>query len=56
MSDNTKHLAKKCVKDAGPCLVLCLAAQRSRCWLFWGRLMCSEVLVLCAFAWLLPAP
>lgn len=25
MSDNTKHLAKKCVKDAGPCLVLCLA-------------------------------
>ena len=20
MSDNTKHLAKKCVKDAGPCL------------------------------------
>lgn len=25
MSDNTKHLAKKCVKDAGPCLALCLA-------------------------------
>ena len=25
MSDNTKHLAKKCVKNAGPCLVLCLA-------------------------------
>ena len=25
MSDNTKHLAKKYVKDAGPCLVLCLA-------------------------------
>ena len=25
MSDNTKHLAKKCVKGAGPCLVLCLA-------------------------------
>lgn len=24
-SDNTKHLAKKCVKDAGPCLALCLA-------------------------------
>lgn len=24
MSDNTKHLAKKCVKDAGPCLALCL--------------------------------
>ena len=22
MSDNTKHLAKKCVKDAGPCLAL----------------------------------
>ena len=25
MSDNTKHLAKKRDKDAGPCLVLCLA-------------------------------
>ena len=25
MSDNTKHLAKKCVKDAGPCLALCMA-------------------------------
>ena len=25
MSDNTKHLAKKCVKDAGPCLALRLA-------------------------------
>ena len=25
MSDNTKHLAKKCVKDAGPCLALCIA-------------------------------
>ena len=25
MSDNAKHLAKKCVKDAGPCLALCEA-------------------------------
>ena len=25
MSDNTKHLAKKCVKDAGPCFALCVA-------------------------------
>ena len=25
MSDNTKHLAKKCVKDAAPCLALCVA-------------------------------
>ena len=25
MSDNTKHLAKKCVKDAWPCLALRLA-------------------------------
>ena len=25
MSDNTKHLAKKCVKDAGPCLALRVA-------------------------------
>ena len=46
MSDNTKHLAKKCVKDA---------AQRSRCWLFWDHSTCSEVPVLCAFAWPLPA-
>lgn len=23
-SDNTKPLAKKCVKDAGPCLTLCV--------------------------------
>ena len=25
MSDNAKRLAKKCVKDAGPCLALCVA-------------------------------
>lgn len=25
VSDNTKQLAKKCVKDAGPCLALCAA-------------------------------
>lgn len=25
MSDNTKHPVKKGVKDAGPCLALCLA-------------------------------
>ena len=25
MSDNTWHLAKRCVKDAGPCLALCVA-------------------------------
>lgn len=25
MSDNTKHPAKKCAKDAGPCLALCIA-------------------------------
>ena len=25
MGDNAKHLAKKCVKDAGPCLALCVA-------------------------------
>ena len=25
MSDNAKHLVKKGVKDAGPCLALCLA-------------------------------
>ncbi len=25
MSDNAKHLVKKGVKDAGPCLVMCLA-------------------------------
>ena len=25
MSDNAKHLVKKGIKDAGPCLALCLA-------------------------------
>ena len=25
MSDNTRHLAKKCARDAGPCLALCMA-------------------------------
>ena len=25
MSDNTRCLAKRCVKDAGPCLALCVA-------------------------------
>lgn len=25
MSDNAKYLAKKCVKDAGSCLALCVA-------------------------------
>lgn len=25
MSDNTKHLAERCAKDAGPCLALCVA-------------------------------
>ena len=34
MSGNTKHLAKKCVKDAGPCSRCARPAQRSRCWLF----------------------
>lgn len=56
MSDNAKHLAKKCVKDAGPCLALCVAGAASRCWLFWGHSTCSEVPVPCTFAWPLPAP
>ena len=57
MSDNTKHLAKKCVKDArGRASRCALPAQRSRCWLFWGRSTCSEVSALCTFAWPLPAP
>lgn len=25
MSDNTRQIARKCVKDAGPCLALCMA-------------------------------
>ena len=65
MSDNTKHLAKKCVKDAGPCLALCLAgaavALRSTsslhvCMAFAGAMMTSGVLdlifwVLDPFGW-----
>lgn len=56
MSDNTKHLAKKCVKDAGPCLVLCLAGAAVALWLFWGRSTCFEAPAFCTFAWPLPAP
>lgn len=56
MSDNTKHLAKKCVKNAGPCLALCLAGATVALLAVLGPLMCSEVPVLCMFAWLLPAP
>ena len=53
MSDNTKHLAKKCVKDAGPCLALCLAGAAVALLVVLGP---SEVPVLCTFAWPLPAP
>lgn len=56
MSGNTKHLAKKCVKDAGPCLVLCAAGVAVALRLFWDHLTCSEVPVLCMFAWPLPVP
>lgn len=56
MSDNTKHLAKKCVKDAGPCLALCLAGVAVGLLAVLGRSMRSEVPVPCAFAWPLPAP
>ena len=57
MSDNTKHLAKKCVKDAGGRVSHCaLPAQRSRCWLFWGHSTCSEAPALCTSPWPLPAP
>lgn len=56
MSDNTKHLAKKCVKDAGPCLALCLAGAAVALLAVLGPFDVSEVPVLCTFAWPLPAP
>ena len=27
MSDNTRQIARNCVKDAGPCLALCMAGS-----------------------------
>lgn len=56
MSDNTKHLAKKCAKDAGPCLALCVAGAAVALLAVLGHSTCSEVPVPCTFAWPLPAP
>lgn len=56
MSDNTKHLAKKCVKDAGPCLALCVAGAAVALLAVLGPLTRSEVPVPCTFAWPLPVP
>ena len=39
MSDNTKHLAKKCAKDAGPCLALCVAGAAVALLAVLGRLI-----------------
>lgn len=55
MSDNTKHLAKKCVKDAGPCLALCVVGAAVALLAVRDHSTCSEVPVLCTFAWPLPA-
>lgn len=56
MSDNTKHLVKKGVKDAGPCLALCLAGRQLGWWLFWDRSTCFEAQARFTFALPLPAP
>lgn len=56
MSDNTKHLAKRCVKDAGPCLALCVAGAAVGLLAVLGHSTCSEVPVLCTSAWPLPVP
>ncbi len=56
MSDNTKHLAKKCVKDAGPCLALCVAGAAVALLAVLGRSTRFEAAALCTFAWPLPAP
>ena len=54
MSDNTKHLAKKCVKDAGPCLRS--ASSLHVCMALAGAMMTGGVLdlvfwVLDPFGW-----
>ena len=57
MSDNTKHLAKKCVKDAGPCLALCLAGAAVALLAVLGAVRrAPKCQSLCTFAWPLPAP
>ena len=56
MGDNAKHLAKKCVKDAGPCLALCVAGAAVALLAVRGHSTCFEVPALCTFAWPLPAP
>ena len=49
MSDNTKHLAKKCVKDAGPCLALCLAGAAVALLAVLGPFDVLRSAVLCTF-------
>lgn len=56
MSDNTKHLTKKCVKDAGPCLALCVAGAAVALLAVLGHSTCSEVPVSCTLSSPLPAP
>lgn len=56
MSDNTKHLAKKCVKDAGPCLALCAAGAAVALLAVLGHSTCSEVPVPWTSSSPLPAP
>ena len=50
MSDNTKHLAKKCVKDAGPCLALCFAGAAVALLAVLGHSTCFAAQALCMFA------
>lgn len=56
MSDNAKHLAKKCVKDAGPCLALCFADAAVALLAVLGPFDVLRRPVPCTFAWPLPAP
>ena len=56
MSDNAKHLAKKCVKDAGPCLALCFADAAVALLAVLGPFDVLRSTSPCTFAWPLPAP
>lgn len=56
MSDNAKHLAKKCVKDAGPCLALCVAGAAVALLAVLGPFDVLRSAAFCMLAWLLPAP
>lgn len=56
MSDKTRRLAKRCVKDARPCLALCVAGAAVALLAILGPFDMLEVPVPCTLSSPLPAP